>query len=64
MAPIFQAWLEYRTRTWHTDLDTLGHVSREDLVQAATIMASFLYHAAVRPERLPRKLLPQAPSAF
>ena len=55
--------LEYRTRTWHTDLDTLDHVSREDLMQAATIMASFLYHAAVRPERLPRKPLPQAPPA-
>jgi hypothetical protein len=53
--------LEYRTRTWHTDLDTLNHVSREDLMQAATIMASFLYHAAVRPDRLPRKPLPQAP---
>lgn len=53
--------LEYRTRTWHTDLDTLDHVSREDLMQAATIMASFLYHAAARPERLPRKPMPQAP---
>jgi hypothetical protein len=53
--------LEYLTRTWHTDLDTLDHVSQEDLMQAATIMASFLYHAAMRPERLPRKPLPQAP---
>jgi len=26
-----------RARTWHTDLDTLDHASREDLVQAATI---------------------------
>ncbi len=54
--------LEYKTRTWHTDLDTLDHVSREDLMQAATIMASFLYHAAVRPEKLPRKPMPQAPT--
>ena len=53
--------LEYRARTWHTDLDTLDHASREDLMQAATIMASFLYHAAARPEQLPRKPLPHGP---
>jgi dipeptidyl aminopeptidase/acylaminoacyl peptidase len=44
-----------------SDHARFDHVSREDLMQAATIMASFLYHAAVRPERLPRKPLPQAP---
>lgn len=56
-----QDGLAYMTRTWHTDLDTLDHVSREDLMQAATIMASFLYHAAMRPERFPRKPMPLPP---
>jgi len=56
-----QDGLAYMSRTWHTDLDTLDHVSREDLMQAATIMASFLYHAAMRPERFPRKPMPLPP---
>jgi len=50
------------SRTWHTDLDTIDHVSREDLMQAATIMASLLYHAAMRPERFPRKPMPLPPA--
>lgn len=58
-----QDGLEYMSRTWHTDLDTLEHASREDLMQAATVMASFLYHAAMRDEPFPRKPLPEAPPA-
>ena len=58
-----QDGLAYMSRTWHTDLDTFDHGLREDLMQSATIMASFLYHAAMRPERLPRKPLPVAPPA-
>ena len=38
-------------------LDTLERASREDLMQAATVMASFLYHAAMREQKLPRKPL-------
>jgi hypothetical protein len=56
-----QDGLAYLSRTWHTDLDTFDHGLREDLMQSATIMASFLYHAAMRPERLPRKPMPEAP---
>jgi hypothetical protein len=56
-----QDGLAYMSRTWHTDLDTIDHVSREDLMQAATIMASFLYHASMRPERFPRKPMPLPP---
>ncbi len=56
-----QDGLAYISRTWHTDLDTFDHGLREDLMQSATIMASFLYHAAMRPERLPRKPMPEAP---
>jgi carboxypeptidase Q len=54
-----QDGLAYMTRTWHTDLDTIDHVQRDDLMQSATIMASFLYHAAMRAEPFPRKPMPQ-----
>jgi hypothetical protein len=32
-------------------------VEREDLMQASVVLASFLYHAAVREQMLPRKPL-------
>ena len=51
--------LDYETRTHHTHLDTYDHLKREDLMQASVIMAAFLYDAAMRPEPLPRKALPQ-----
>lgn len=53
--------LDYSTRTHHTNLDTYDHVQPKDMMQASTIMAAFLYNAAMRPEPLPRKPLPQAP---
>jgi type IV pilus assembly protein PilC len=34
-------------------------VKREDLMQASVLMAAFIYDAAMRPEPLPRKPLPQ-----
>lgn len=53
--------LDYNSRLHHTQIDTYDHVSEADLKQAAVIMASFLYHAAMRDERLPRKPLPTRP---
>ena len=53
--------LDYFAQTHHTDLDTYDHVPAQDMMQASTIMAAFLYDAAMRPEPLPRKALPQAP---
>jgi hypothetical protein len=53
--------LDYESRTHHTQLDTYDHLEREDLMQSAVVMATFLYQAAQRPEPLPRKPLPQAP---
>lgn len=53
--------IEYGSRTHHTHLDDYDHLRREDLMQASVVMASFLYHAAMRPELLPRKPLPQEP---
>lgn len=53
--------LDYFSRTHHTDLDTFDHLREEDLKQAAVVLASFLYHAAMRDELLPRKPMPQQP---
>ena len=53
--------MDYDSRTHHTNLDTYDHLYREDLMQASVVMASFLYNAAMRPEPLPRKALPQEP---
>jgi Zn-dependent M28 family amino/carboxypeptidase len=55
--------LDYETRTHHTQLDTYDHLKREDLMQSAVVMATFLYEAAQRPDPLPRKPMPQAPKS-
>jgi hypothetical protein len=49
--------LDYDTRVHHTQIDTMDHANEADLKQAAVVMASFLYHAAMREERIPRKPL-------
>ncbi len=54
--------LDYSSRTHHTHLDHFDHAVGKDLKQASVILASFLYHAAMRDERLPREPLPRAPA--
>ncbi|MFQ5640857.1 MAG: M20/M25/M40 family metallo-hydrolase [bacterium] len=54
-----QDGLEYFSRTHHTNMDVYEHAVKSDLMQAAVIMASFVYHTAMRPEKLPRKALPK-----
>lgn len=49
--------LDYFSNVHHSDLDTLDHVEADDLKQAAAIVASFAWHAAMREEKLPRKPL-------
>jgi len=51
--------LEYSTRTHHTNMDVYDHLQPKGLQQAAVVMASFAYHAAMRDEMLPRKPLPE-----
>ncbi|HMH21612.1 MAG TPA: M20/M25/M40 family metallo-hydrolase, partial [Puia sp.] len=51
--------IEYSTRTHHTNMDSYDHLSEDDLKQAATIVAAFVYNAAQRDEKLPRKELPK-----
>jgi hypothetical protein len=58
--------IEYDTRTHHTNMDSYDHLVPEDLKQASVIVASFVYNAAMRDEKLPRKELPKPrePRAF
>jgi hypothetical protein len=41
--------------THHTDMDVYDRLQREDLMQAAVVIATFAYNAANRDELLPRK---------
>jgi hypothetical protein len=50
--------IEYDTRTHHSTTDTLERIEADDAMRNAVIVASFVYHAANREERLPRKPLP------
>ena len=47
--------LEYETLTHHSNMDVYDHLSKSDLIQSATIMAWFVYNAAMRDDKLPRK---------
>jgi carboxypeptidase Q len=49
--------LEYDSRTHHSNMDVYDRVQADDMKQASIIMASFVYHAAMRDEKLPRKTL-------
>jgi carboxypeptidase Q len=47
--------IEYDTRTHHSNMDTYERIQADDMKQAAVIMAAFVYNAAMRDEKLPRK---------
>jgi carboxypeptidase Q len=47
--------IEYNTRTHHTNMDTYDHLVPDDLKQAATIVAAFVYNTAQRDQKIPRK---------
>ena len=55
--------VEYDSRTHHSNQDVYDRIQEEDMKQAATIMASFVYNTAMRDEKLPRKPLPGSGSA-
>jgi Zn-dependent M28 family amino/carboxypeptidase len=50
-------FMESNTRTAHTNMDVYDHVLEDDLKQSAILATAFIYHAAMRAERLPRKPL-------
>lgn len=54
--------LEYWTRTHHSNMDVYERLVPDDLKQAAVIMATFAYQAAMRDEKIPRKPAPVAPA--
>ncbi|TZF84850.1 M20/M25/M40 family metallo-hydrolase [Pedobacter sp. BS3] len=49
--------VEYFSRTHHSNQDTYDRLVADDLKQAATIVASFVYNTAQRDQKLPRKPL-------
>jgi carboxypeptidase Q len=55
--------IDYDTRTHHTNMDVYDRAQEEDLKQAAAIMASFAYNAAMRDEKFPRKPMPKPAAA-
>jgi carboxypeptidase Q len=52
--------MDYNTRTHHTNQDTYDKLSEDDLKQASTIVASFVYNTSQRDEMIPRKPQPVA----
>jgi len=50
--------IEYDTRTHHSNMDVYDRIQAEDMKQASVIIAAFVYNAAMRDEKLPRKPLP------
>jgi hypothetical protein len=51
--------MDYGTRTHHSNQDSYDRLSEDDLKQAATIIASFVYNTSQRQEMIPRKELPK-----
>ncbi|MCI0660286.1 MAG: M20/M25/M40 family metallo-hydrolase [Acidobacteria bacterium] len=47
--------IEYSSRTHHSNMDVYDRIQADDMKQASVIIASFVYHAAMRNEKLPRK---------
>jgi hypothetical protein len=51
--------LDYESRVHHSNMDNYDHLFLDDLKQAATVIAAFVYNAAMRDEKMPRKDLPK-----
>ena len=50
--------MDYFNKTHHTNSDLYDRIQEDDLKQASVIIAAFVYHAAMRDEKLPRKKKP------
>ena len=53
--------IEYNARTHHSNMDVYERVQAQDMMRNAVIVASFVFNAANRDDKLPRKPLPKAP---
>ncbi len=47
--------VEYSTRTHHSNQDNFDRIQADDMKQASTIIAAFVYQTAMMDEKLPRK---------
>ena len=54
--------MDYDNKTHHTNMDTYDRIQKTDLMQCSAIIASFVYHTAMRDEVLVRKMLPKPKS--
>jgi len=52
-----QDWLEYFTRTHHSNMDVFDRLQEEDLKNSAVIVAAFVYNTAMLDKMLPRRPL-------
>ena len=52
--------IAYFNRTHHSNMDNWDHLVADDLKQAATVIASFVWHTSQRAEKLPRKAIDTA----
>jgi carboxypeptidase Q len=52
-----QDQVEYSTRTHHSNQDNFDRLQAEDMKQAATVMAAFVYQTAMMDEKIPRKAM-------
>jgi hypothetical protein len=50
--------VEYNTRTHHSNQDNYDRIQADDMKQASTIIAAFVYQTAMMDEKLPRKSKP------
>jgi carboxypeptidase Q len=51
--------VEYGSRTHHSNMDVYERIQANDMMRNAVIVASFVFNAANRDEKLPRKPLPK-----
>lgn len=59
-----QDGMDYGDLTHHSNLDSYEHIRPDDMKQAATIMAAFVYNAAMCDDMIPRKpIRPDDPAA-
>ncbi|MEZ5429571.1 MAG: M20/M25/M40 family metallo-hydrolase [Pyrinomonadaceae bacterium] len=47
--------VEYNTRTHHSNQDNFDRIQADDMKQASTIMAAFVYQTAMMDEKIPQK---------
>jgi Zn-dependent M28 family amino/carboxypeptidase len=47
--------IEYNARTHHSNMDVFDRIQADDMKQIATIVAAFVYQAAMMDEKMPRK---------